>query len=57
MTKEDTKLIFNNISELAVIADSFTGSLEEALGSALEGGHGKDRVGALFLEMVSTLPP
>lgn len=57
MTKEDTKIIFSNISELALIADSFTGSLEEALGSVLEGGQGQDRVGALFLEMIPVLEP
>jgi hypothetical protein len=57
MSREDVKLIFNNISELAVLADSFTGRLEDALGSVLEGGQGPDRVGELFLEMVSPRNP
>lgn len=53
MSKEDARIIFNNISDLALFADVFTGRLEDALGSVLEGGHGQDRAGALFLEMVS----
>lgn len=52
MTKEDAKIIFNNVADLALFSDLFTERLEEALGSVLEGGSGKDRVGALFLEMV-----
>lgn len=52
MTKEDVKIIFNNIADLALFSDVFTERLEDALGSVLEGGAGQDRVGALFLEMV-----
>ncbi|KAI0941508.1 hypothetical protein AcW1_003383 [Taiwanofungus camphoratus] len=57
MTREDTRIIFNNIAELAVFSDTFTEQLEEALGSVLEGGTGEDHVGALFLEMIPTLEP
>jgi hypothetical protein len=52
MTKEDVKIIFNNVADLALFSDLFTERLEDALGSVLEGGAGQDRVGALFLEMV-----
>ena len=52
MTKEDAKIIFSNVAELAILSDGFTEGLEDALGSVLEGGSGQDRVGALFLEMV-----
>lgn len=52
MTLEDTKIIFSNITELAIFSDMFCDSLEEALGSVVEGGQGDDRVGALFLDIV-----
>ena len=52
MTKEDAKIIFSNIADLALFSDLFTERLEEALGSVLEGRSGQDCVGALFLEMV-----
>lgn len=52
MTKEDVRIIFTNVAEIAVFSDSFTEKLEEALGGVLEGGSGEDRVGALFLETV-----
>lgn len=55
MTREDVRIIFNNVTELAVFADTFSEKLEEALGTVLEGGSGEDRVGALFLEIVSHL--
>lgn len=54
MTKDDARIIFNNISDLALFADAFTDRLEDALGSVLDGGQGQDRAGALFLEMVSS---
>ena len=56
MTREDTKIIFNNVSELAVFADEFTDLLEEALGDVLEGGTGHDCVGKLFLQVVRVFP-
>lgn len=52
MTPEDVRIIFNNVAELATFSDEFTGRLEVALGSVLEGGVGEDYVGALFLEIV-----
>ena len=52
MTKEDVKIIFNNVADLALFSDFFSDRLEEALGSVLEGGVGRDSVGSLFLEMV-----
>ena len=52
MTKEDVKIIFNNVADLALFSDHFAERLEDALGSVLEGGIGQDCVGALFLEMV-----
>lgn len=55
MTQEDTRIIFNNVAEIAVFADMFTERLEDALGAVLEGGTGEDHVGALFLEMVSAI--
>jgi hypothetical protein len=52
MTKEDVKMIFSNVPDLALFSDYFTERLEDALGSVFEGGAGQDRVGALFLELV-----
>ena len=52
MTKQDAKIIFNNIADLALFSDLFAERLEDSLGSVLEGGTGQDHVGALFLEMV-----
>ena len=52
MTREDIRIIFNNVADLAMFSDSFTEQIEEALGSVLEGGSGEDHVGALFLETV-----
>ncbi|EIN06441.1 Dbl domain-containing protein, partial [Punctularia strigosozonata HHB-11173 SS5] len=57
MTKEDARIIFGNIAEIAVFADSFSEQLEEALGSILEGGSGEDRVGELFLKMIPQMLP
>ena len=56
MTREDTKIIFNNVSELAVFSDEFADLLEEALGDVLEGGTGHDCVGKLFLQIVRVFP-
>lgn len=53
MSKEDARIIFNNVAEIAVFSDRFTARLEEALGAVLEDGAGEDHVGALFLELVS----
>jgi hypothetical protein len=53
MTPEDAKIIFGNITEIAVFTDMFTEELEAALGSVVEGGQGPDAVGALFLRIVS----
>lgn len=55
MTPEDVKIIFSNITEIAVFTDMFTEELEIALGSVVEGGQGTDAVGALFLRIVSPL--
>lgn len=52
MTPEDARMIFRNIAELAVFADSFCDCLEEALGSTFEGGQGEGHVGNLFLEKI-----
>ncbi|KDR75582.1 hypothetical protein GALMADRAFT_488485 [Galerina marginata CBS 339.88] len=52
MTAEDAKMIFSNISELAMLADMFTEELELALGSVVEGGLGEDFIGALFLRII-----
>jgi hypothetical protein len=55
MTPEDAKIIFSNVSELAMFSDMFTEELELALGDVVEGGRGDDFVGALFLRIVSSL--
>lgn len=52
MTKDDVRIIFGNITELAVFSDMFSERLQEALGDVLEDGKGEDWVGALFLEIV-----
>ncbi|KAG6901685.1 hypothetical protein C0995_009175 [Termitomyces sp. Mi166 len=55
MTSEDVRIIFSNIGDLAQFSDHFCGLIEEALGSALDGGEGEDRIGALFLEIIPEL--
>ncbi len=64
MTADDAKIIFSNVSELAIFADLFTEELDLALGDVVEGGQGEDYVGALFLRIIpdlesrtSTIPP
>ena len=52
MTKDDVRIIFGNIAELAEFSSMFTDRLQEALGDILEDGDGEDLVGALFLEIV-----
>lgn len=52
MTPDDVKLIFGNITEIAIFSDLFCQALEEALGDLLQGGKGDDHVGALFLSIV-----
>lgn len=52
MTAEDAKIIFSNVSELAVFSDQLSEELELALGDIVEGGQGEDCVGALFLRIV-----
>ena len=53
MSEEDRRIIFGNVPQLAVFADTFAGSLEDALGDVLVKGAGEDHVGKLFLEIVS----
>jgi hypothetical protein len=53
MTRDDVRIIFGNIGDLAMFSDHFVDRLDDALGGALDGGSGEDRVGALFLEIVS----
>jgi hypothetical protein len=55
MSPEDAKIIFGNITELAILADTVTQQLEKALGAVVEGGHGQDAVGSLFLDIVHDL--
>ncbi|KAH7102142.1 hypothetical protein BKA62DRAFT_118078 [Auriculariales sp. MPI-PUGE-AT-0066] len=57
MSQQDIKIIFSNVHELALFAEVFSDKLEVALGEVLEGGRGKDRVGSLFLEVVSEMTP
>ncbi|KAH0828963.1 hypothetical protein J3R83DRAFT_2392 [Lanmaoa asiatica] len=57
MTRDDVRIIFSNIGNLAMFSDHFVDRLEEALGGALDGGSGEDRVGALFLEIIPALEP
>ncbi|KAF7982996.1 hypothetical protein HWV62_24610 [Athelia sp. TMB] len=57
MTLEDTRIIFGNITELAMFSDTLVERLEEALGAVLDGGTGDDRVGALFLSLIPTMEP
>ena len=52
MTKDDVRIIFSNISELAAFSDMFSERLQDALGNILDDGKGEDWVGALFLEIV-----
>ena len=55
MSPEDAKIIFGNISELAILADTLTQKLERALGAVVEGGQGQDAVGSLFLDIAYDL--
>ena len=52
MSRDDARIIFSNVPELAEFADDFVARLEIALGNVLPSGEGEDRVGALFIEMV-----
>ena len=45
MTRDDARIIFGNICDLAEFADNFTTRLELALGSVLPNGEGEDAVG------------
>ncbi len=56
MTRDDARIIFSNLPELAEFADVFVSHLETALGSVLPSGEGEDGVGALFIEMVRSRP-
>ena len=56
MTRDDARIIFSNLPELAEFADDFVSRLETALGNVLPSGEGEDRVGALFIEMVRRRP-
>ena len=53
MSRDDARVIFSNLPELAEFADDFVTHLEVALGNVLASGEGGDRVGALFTKMVS----
>jgi len=53
MTTEDVRMIFSNVGELALFSGELSERLEDALGDVLDGGDGEDRVGELFLEIVS----
>lgn len=53
MNQEDTRIIFNNIEELAIFAESLCDKLEKAIGA----GDTDDCVGALFLGMVTCSSP
>ena len=55
MSPDDAKIIFGNITELAILADTVTQQLEKALGAVVEGGQGQDAVGSLFLDIVHDL--
>jgi hypothetical protein len=52
MTRDDVRIIFSNIPELAEFSDDFVTRLEIALGNVLPNGEGEDRVGAFFVDMV-----
>ena len=52
MTRDDARIIFSNLPELAEFADEFVSRLETALGNVLPSGEGEDSVGSLFIEMV-----
>jgi dynamin-binding protein len=52
MTREDVKVIFSNIAELAMFANMFSDRLEDALGSIIGEGQREDHVGELFLQIV-----
>lgn len=57
MTQQDIKIIFSNVNELALFSEVFSDKLEVALGEVLDGGRGKDRVGSLFLDVISEMTP
>ncbi|KAI0029937.1 Dbl homology domain-containing protein, partial [Vararia minispora EC-137] len=52
MTPEDVRIVFGNIADIALFADSFSDRLEGALGDVIDGGRGHDRVGSLFIEVI-----
>ncbi|KAH9956450.1 hypothetical protein BC827DRAFT_1139525 [Russula dissimulans] len=52
MTRDDARIIFSNVPELAEFADVFVARLEVAMGNVLPNGEGEDCVGTLFMEMI-----
>ncbi len=53
MTTKDVRIIFSNVGELALLSEELSERLKDALGDVLHRGEGEDRVGELFLEIVS----
>jgi hypothetical protein len=53
MSLDDAKVVFANLDELAEFAGRFTEFIQLALGAEIDGGEGPDKVGELFLQMVS----
>lgn len=53
MTKEDTGIMSGNVDGLAVFSDVFCDKLRGSPRRARPDGDGEDRVGELFLSMVS----
>lgn len=53
MTRDDARIIFGNIEELAVFSEVFCDKLEEAMHDVLDPqGDGKDQVADVFISMV-----
>ncbi|KAF8515335.1 hypothetical protein BU17DRAFT_51746 [Hysterangium stoloniferum] len=58
MTKDDTRIIFGNVEELAVFAEVFCNKLEEALHGVLDpNGDGQDHVADVFISIIPHLKP
>lgn len=53
ITRDDIKLIFGNITEIATFSESLCEALEMNLGDLLNSGQSEANVGALLLSIVS----
>ncbi|KIJ51253.1 hypothetical protein M422DRAFT_776540 [Sphaerobolus stellatus SS14] len=58
MTKDDARIIFSNIEDIAVFSETFCDKLEEAMQGVLDSdGDGKDTVADVFISLIPYMTP